>query len=104
MVTVDRKLKDLECDCVLVDNRGGTKLAVERFIQAGHKRIGIITGKNDVYTTKERLLGYYDALEEAGIAQEDQLIANAAASIITTRKGALKVMPSRAEVEALISK
>lgn len=30
--------------------------------------------------------------------------ANAAASIITTRKGALKVMPSRAEVEALISK
>lgn len=30
--------------------------------------------------------------------------ANAAASIITTRKGALKVMPSRAEVEALINK
>ncbi len=76
VVTVDRKLKDLDCDCVLVDNRGGTKLAVERFIQAGHKRIGIITGKNDVYTTKERLLGYYDALEEAGIAQDDRLIAN----------------------------
>lgn len=76
VVTVDRKLQDLECDCVLVDNRGGTRLAVERFIQAGHKRIGIITGKNDVYTTKERLLGYYDALEEAGIAQEDRLIAN----------------------------
>ena len=30
--------------------------------------------------------------------------ANAAASIITTRKGALKVMPSRAEVETLINK
>ena len=29
--------------------------------------------------------------------------ANAAASIITTRKGALRVMPSREEVEALIS-
>lgn len=28
--------------------------------------------------------------------------ANAAASIITTRKGALRVMPSREEVEALI--
>ncbi|MBQ2922947.1 MAG: LacI family DNA-binding transcriptional regulator [Tyzzerella sp.] len=76
VVTVDRKLKDLNCDCVLVDNRGGTKEAVERFIQAGHKRIGIITGKNDVYTTKERLLGYYDALEDAGIARDDRLIAN----------------------------
>ena len=29
--------------------------------------------------------------------------ANAAASIITTRKGALRVMPSKEEVEALIS-
>ena len=76
VVTVDRKLKDLNCDCVLVDNRSGTKEAVERFIQAGHKRIGIITGKNDVYTTKERLLGYYDALEDAGIARDDRLIAN----------------------------
>ena len=76
VVTVDRKLKDLDCDCVLVDNRGGTKEAVERFIQAGHKRIGIITGKNDVYTTKERLLGYYDALEEAGIAKDDSLVVN----------------------------
>lgn len=76
VVTVDRKLKDLDCDCVLVDNRGGTKKAVERFIQAGHKRIGIITGKNDVYTTKERLRGYYDALEEAGIHQDDTLVAN----------------------------
>lgn len=29
--------------------------------------------------------------------------ANAAASIVTTRKGALRVMPSREEVEALIN-
>ena len=29
--------------------------------------------------------------------------ANGAASIVTTRKGALRVMPSKAEVEALIS-
>ena len=76
VVTVDRKLENVDCDCVLVDNRGGTKQAVERFIQEGHKRIGIITGKNDVYTTKERLLGYYDALGEAGIVRDDRLIAN----------------------------
>lgn len=76
VVTVDRKLENLDCDCVLVDNRGGTKRAVERLIEAGHRRIGIITGKNEVYTTKERLLGYCDALEEAGIKRDDSLIAN----------------------------
>jgi len=31
------------------------------------------------------------------------VFANAAASIITTRKGALKVMPERSEVEKLIA-
>ena len=76
IVTVDRKLEELDCDCVLVDNRNGTKQAVERLIKAGHKRIGIISGKNEVYTTKERLLGYYDALEEAGIERDDSLVAN----------------------------
>ena len=76
VVTVDRKIEDLDCDCVLVDNRGGTRRAVEQFIRAGHRRIGIITGKDDVYTTKERLLGYFDALEAAGIGRDDCLVAN----------------------------
>jgi len=76
VVTVDRKIEGLDCDCVLVDNRGGTRQAVEQFIRAGHKRIGIITGKDEVYTTKERLLGYFDALEAAGIERDDRLIAN----------------------------
>ena len=76
VVTVDRKIEDLDCDCVLVDNRGGTRQAVEQFIRAGHRRIGIITGKDDVYTTKERLLGYFDALEAAGIGRDGSLVVN----------------------------
>lgn len=76
VVTVDRKIEHLDCDCVLVDNRGGTRQAVEQFIRAGHRRIGIITGKDDVYTTKERLLGYFDALEAAGIGRDGSLVVN----------------------------
>lgn len=76
VVMVDRKLEGLDCDCVLVDNRQGTKNAVERLIQAGHQNIGIISGKNEVYTTKERLQGYFDALDAAGIVRDDNLIAN----------------------------
>ena len=44
-----------------------------------------------------------DNLSEADLT-EMLTFANAAASIITTRKGALKVMPSREEVEALMGK
>lgn len=93
VVTVDRKLENMNCDCVLVDNRGGTQRAVERFIEAGHKRIGIITGKNEVYTTKERLWGYYDALKEAGIERDEKLIANGQFTI----KGGAKALKELVE-------
>jgi fructokinase len=42
-----------------------------------------------------------DGLTEDDL-KEMLTFANAAASIITTRKGALKVMPSREEVEKLL--
>ncbi len=44
-----------------------------------------------------------EGMDEAKLAQM-LTFANAAASIITTRKGALRVMPSREEVEAMLCK
>lgn len=44
-----------------------------------------------------------DGLKDADVLTEMLTFANAAAAIITTRKGALRVMPERAEVEALIA-
>ena len=43
-----------------------------------------------------------DSLSEANL-DELLLFANAGASLITTRKGALKVMPEKAEIESLLS-
>ena len=45
--------------------------------------------------------GFADFTEEN--LKEMLTFANAAASIVTTRKGALRVMPEREEVEALIA-
>lgn len=74
VVLLDRKLDDVECDCVLVDNQKGARDAVEQLIQAGHRKIGMITGPEDVFTARERLLGYYEALKAAGIPKDDRLI------------------------------
>lgn len=75
IVMIDRKRDDVSCDCILVDNDGAACDAVERLIRAGHKRIGMIEGPEDIYTTKERRRGYKKALENAGIALEERLIA-----------------------------
>lgn len=74
VVLLDRSLLDLDCDCVLVENRTGTRQAVERLIHAGHRKIGIITGPKEIYTAKERLAGYIEALKEAGLPVEEELI------------------------------
>lgn len=76
VVLIDRKLKEIECDCVLVDNEWASRDAVERLLAAGHKRIGIIVGPQDIYTAKERYRGYRTAMENAGLLTEDRLVAH----------------------------
>lgn len=76
VVLLDRQLEDIDCDCVLVDNQNGAKEAVARLIDAGHRKVGIITGPKHVFTAKERLLGYCEALREAGIPVKQSLISH----------------------------
>lgn len=74
VVLIDRKLKDIACDSVLVDNEGAAKDAVERLISAGHRQIGMIAGPKDIYTADERYRGYCLAMEQAGMQAADSLI------------------------------
>ena len=74
VVLIDRVLKDVECDVVLVDNLNAAYGAVEEFIIRGHKRIGIITGPEDVYTSQERLKGYFRVHEDYSMEVQEDLI------------------------------
>lgn len=74
VIMIDRTIKGLECDVVLVDNLNASYNAVEYLISKGHKRIGIICGPQDIYTAQERLKGYYRVLEDYNIAIDDEII------------------------------
>lgn len=74
VVLIDRKMQEIECDCVLVDNEGAVRDAVNRLLAAGHKKIGILAGPEEVYTAEERLRGYFKALDAAGIVAEQSWI------------------------------
>jgi len=62
VVTVDRSLAHRSIDKVEVDNHRGAYEAVEHLIRLGHQRIGLIAGRMNVSTSRERRLGYEDAL------------------------------------------
>lgn len=74
IVTVDRSLSNLTVDKVEVDNRQGAFDAVAHLTKTGHKRIGLITGKLNISTSRDRKLGYEDALAAAGIAGDPELV------------------------------
>lgn len=74
IVMIDRRIRHIPCDTVLVDNKGAARDAIQRLLQAGHRKIGIIAGGKEVYTAEERFQGYLQALEQAELPQEDSLI------------------------------
>lgn len=73
-VLVDRKIANLNADAVVVDNRRGAYKAVNHLLGMGYRRIGFVAGKRDTLTGRERLQGYIDAHQEAGVAIDEDLI------------------------------
>ncbi|HYP48488.1 MAG TPA: substrate-binding domain-containing protein, partial [Thermoleophilaceae bacterium] len=65
-----------EADTVLLDNRGGARRAVEHLIAHGHERIACVADAAQLYTARERLAGYHEALGGAGIAADELLVAS----------------------------
>jgi LacI family transcriptional regulator len=74
VVMVDRVLRGLDYDSVVLDNRAASRLVVEYLIRAGHRRIGIITGPPAISISIERLAGYRETLAENAIPFDEQLV------------------------------
>ena len=74
VVFLDRPPGAFEADTVLHDNRGGARTAVEHLLDHGHTRIACVADSAELYTAGERVAGYRDALEAAGVPVDPALI------------------------------
>src|SRR5690349_4541314 len=70
-----RPLRTPAASYVDVDNRGGARSAVEHLIAAGRRIVATIAGPADMGAGVDRLAGYRDALDEAGIEYDPGLVA-----------------------------
>lgn len=71
---VDRLVKDMQVDCVLVDNVNGAYQAVEHLVTMGYRRIGVINGRLEVTTGEERYRGYLRVFEDYNLPIVEELI------------------------------
>lgn len=74
-VAVDRPMEyQDQVSYVTVDNLSGTREAVRHLVALGRRRIATITGRQDHPDGIERLMGYQQILEEAGIPYDPALV------------------------------
>jgi LacI family transcriptional regulator, galactose operon repressor len=73
-VFIDRPPGRIDADVVLLDNEGGARSAVEHLLARGHRRIGMLGDEPSIFTAVERLRGYRDAIEAAGLPVNDSLV------------------------------
>jgi LacI family transcriptional regulator len=67
VVLIDRTLDEPIFDSVTIDNKGAAYRLVKRALENGVRKIGMIEGPQNLFTAKERSLGFCDALKEYGI-------------------------------------
>ena len=74
VVCVDRPAEQLEVDTVVVDNRNGAVRATNHLLAHGHRRIGYLGDRQEIWTVKQRYVGFCDALAAAGLKPDPLLV------------------------------
>lgn len=74
LVLLDRALPDVDCDLIVSDSASGARQLVEHLVAVGHRHIAHVTDADDTSTGRERLRGYQEALEAAGIPFREELV------------------------------
>lgn len=95
MVNACEVLDDAPCPRVHLDNRTAARVMTEHLIQLGHRRIGMIKGPRLSPLTRDRLRGYQEALEDAGIPLDGDLLCPGDFSLASGYRAAVSLLEQR---------
>ncbi len=73
-VLIGRYFPELDVDSVVCDDLNGGREGTRHLIELGHSQILFLNGPLQISSARERLQGYKDALEAAGIAFRKDLV------------------------------
>ncbi len=74
LVIFDRYADEIETSKVIVNNREAARQAVKHLIENGCQRVAYLAGPANMKISNERLAGYQDALQEAGLPTDEHLV------------------------------
>jgi LacI family transcriptional regulator len=87
--------------CLLPDDRGGARLAVEHLIGLGRRRIAHVTGPLDFEAVRKRRQGFREALEAAGLVGRRTAVQAGTWSEAFGREAANQLITRRPAIDAI---
>lgn len=103
VVFVDRPPVGLDASSVLVDNRAGISLAVHHLAEHGHRRIALLADAPEVWTARERVIGFTDACADLGLDLDADLVVEGLTTVVDARRAAADLILSRRPPTALVA-
>lgn len=73
-ILLDKAVYKVFCDFITADNKLGANMAMDHLLEFGHKRIGILAGRKEVYNTRKRVEGYKESLALHGLEYDESLV------------------------------
>lgn len=74
LVLFDRVTDDIQCDKVIINDETAAYQVVKKLINAGRKRIALITTEGYLNVSANRAEGYYRALKEHNLPVDENLV------------------------------
>ena len=91
-VLVDSEDISHTVSCVIPDEMGGARSAVQTLIDAGHTRIGMLNNTDDVPATYSRLRAFKDTLADAGLPFHAELVQSELSEVPGGHQAALRLL------------
>ncbi|HEY0801811.1 MAG TPA: LacI family DNA-binding transcriptional regulator, partial [Steroidobacteraceae bacterium] len=101
IVVTGRRLRAPGLFSLQIDDQHGAMLAVRHLIDFGHRKIAFITGSENHPDAMERLAGYKETLQDAGISFEPKLVAVGDWHEAGGLRATLELLDSKVEFTAL---
>jgi DNA-binding LacI/PurR family transcriptional regulator len=95
VVEVDRQFAEGVCDAVVTDNRAAAFKVTQDLAALGHKRIALLIDETDWTTGRDRLSGFKQALEQAGLGAAAGLVTTAGLDVVQAQGVAAKLLTRR---------
>jgi LacI family transcriptional regulator len=103
VVVIDRNVQLPRADVLLCDNAGGSYEATRHLLELGHTRIVCIAGSQNAEPAAERVRGFRQALEDAGLEADPGSVVESDFRYLGGRAAMARLIESHKRLTAIVA-